>query len=310
MKKILLVRGEKAFLPEIDAYLNYLNAVQGVTAFDSSTIDGSFSINEFDVIWEFKGLGGMKVKDQLLIHEYASLSTGIFPTIKNGLKARINPKPDLRIFLNARVRNGFPFNDEIDYCYRDMGIDESFLQQKNNRKEYDFIYVGAVSKDREIDKLLNKFVGKNNGKLCLIGNVENEIYNDYKENKNLIFTGKIPYHQVPKIASKGVYGINYIPDKYPYNIQTSTKLLEYLALDLKVITTDYRWVREFEKENECKFYKISNEFDFDLKKLQNYKFKSGINMNDYLWGTILEKSNIMNKIISIDSRKKFQITAQ
>ena len=302
MKKILFQRSKKAFLPEIAAYINYFNRTNEFKSYDSSKLGSDFNINDFDIIWEFKGLGGLKVNNQVLIHEYASLSTGSFPLIKNTLKTKINPKPNLRIFLNENVRKGFKFKDSTDYCYRDMGIDESFLQVRSDKKEYDFVYVGSICKGREIDKLLEQFTRKSQGKFCLVGNVEDNIYNIYKYNKDIIFTGSVPYEEVSKIASKAIYGVNYIPDKYPFNIQTSTKLLEYLALDLKVITTDYKWVRQFEEKYNCSFYKLKyNNLNFDQDNIVKYKFTSEFIPKDFLWNNIIEKSNIKKKSLATDN---------
>lgn len=298
MIKILFIRSENAFLPEIDAYIEYFNKTEMFKAYDSSMILGECRTKDFDVIWEFKGFGGVKAEEQLLVHEYASLSTGLFPKLKNLLKLTFNPEPDLRIFLNENVKAGFRFNDKIDYSFRDMGIDKRFLQVTNTKKEYDFVYVGSICKEREVDRLLTNFTERPNGKLCLIGNVEDDIYNKYKNNCDIIFTGKVPYSEVPRIASKAIYGINYIPDKYPFNIQTSTKLLEYLALGLKVITTDYLWVRQFEESSQCSFYKLDSHYsNFDIEEMKKYKFKIRFNAEDYLWDRIIEKSRIMQKII-------------
>ena len=151
-----------------------------------------------------------------------------------------------------------------------------------------------------MDKFLYEFTKTNPGKLCLIGNAEDDIYNTYKNNKDIIFTGKVPYSEVPKIASKAIYGINYIPNKYPFNIQTSTKLLEYLALGLKVITTDYKWVRDFEEKHKCNFYKINGDtIDFDINKINEFKFTANFNAEDFMWDRIIEESGIYSKLIGI-----------
>lgn len=300
MKKILFLRSERAFLPEIDAYIQYFNKTRDFKAYDSSNIKGEFQLKDFDIIWEFKGFGGVRTKEHLIIHEYASLSTGFSAKIKDLLKSKLNPKPDIRVFLNENVKNGFSFNDNIEYCYRDMGIDSSFLKEgngNNKKKEYDFVYVGSITKEREIDKLLFKFNEKHIGKLCLVGNVDDEIYNQYKNNKDIIFTGKVPYSEIPNIASKAEFGLNYIPDKYPFNIQTSTKLLEYLALGLKIISTDYKWIREFEKKHGCSFYKLDyKNFIFDREQINKFNYKSNFNTNDFLWDNIIDKSGIKDLI--------------
>ncbi|KUO58028.1 MAG: hypothetical protein APF84_18565 [Gracilibacter sp. BRH_c7a] len=224
------------------------------------------------------------------------MSVGPFAKIKNSLKANVNPRPDLRIFLNENVKSGFDFNDCIDYCLRDMGIDERFLQIKNPKKEYDFVYVGSICRGREIDKFLKKFTERKNGKLCLVGNVEDDIYKAYKNNKDIIFTGKISYSDVPQIASKAIYGINFIPDKYPFNIQTSTKLLEYLALKLKVVTTSYKWIKQFEENYNCSFYKLNHHSEFDIEKIEKHKFISEFRAEDFLWETIIKRTGILKKI--------------
>lgn len=297
--KIIFIRSENAFLPEINAYIDYFNRTRVFKAYDSSKLD-HFDLEDFDVIWEFKGLSGVKKKKgQLLVHEYASLSTGKFPIVKNYIKSRFNEQPDLRIFLNETVKEGFNFNNDIDFCYRDMGIDKSFIRQTEKTKEYEFVYVGSISKERGIDKLLNAFIASGSGKLCLVGNVENDIYNKFKHTKNVIFTGKVPYSSVPNIAGKAKYGINYMPNKYPYNIQTSTKLLEYLALGLKIITTDYKWIREFEKKNNCEFYKLnSKRWDLSVDKIEKFKFKYNFNPHEYLWDEVIRKSEVCEKLLN------------
>lgn len=302
--KILFVRTGKAFLPEIDAYVKYFNKLEGFEAYDSQLLDENYSIDDFDVIWEIKGFGGVKDASKIVVHDYASLSTGSFPRIKNNLKKWLNPKPNLRVFLNQAVKEGFKFDDNVGYCFRDMGIDESFLNVKSTSKEYDFVYVGSVCKGRGMDKFLEEFTKRPQGKLCLIGNVEDEIYNKYKHNKDLVFTGSVPYGEVPIIASKAVYGINYIPDKYPFNIQTSTKLLEYLALGLKVITTDYQWVRDFEKLHGCSFYKLNLKQDgFNRDYIKSYDYKSNFAVENHLWDVVLENSGLKEQIRDIVCRE-------
>jgi len=300
MLRILFIRSRKAFLPEINAYMKYFSKRNEFEAFDSFDLQNDYEIDDFDIIWEFKGFGGMNNTDKVLVHEYASLSTGYFPRLKNRLKLIFNPKPHLRVFLNETVRHEFGFKDDVDYCYRDMGIDESFLHLRTTGKEYDFVYVGSVSKSREIDILLREYTKCSPGKLCLIGNVDDEIYSTYKRNKDIIFTGPVPYSEVPLIASKATYGINYVPNKYPFNIQTSTKLLEYLALGLKVITTDYSWVREFEKKHGCNFYKLDHHnISFDMNKIEKHNFVSDFKPEDYLWDNIIERAGIAERVLDI-----------
>jgi len=294
MIKILFIRSAKAYLPEIEAYLSYFNSSKDFRAFGTDEATEMIS-GSFDVIWDFKGFGGITERHTFLVHEYASLSTPPLAKIKDFLKVKYNSRPSLRVFLNEFVKSQLCFADDIPFCFRDMGIDDNFCRPRKTEKEYDFVYVGSISKSRGIDKLLRAFKERPNGKLCLIGVPEDGIYKQYKRYKDIVFTGRVPYPEVPEIASKAEYGINYIPDKYPYSMQTSTKLLEYLAMGLKIITTDYKWIRKFEIEHNCSFYKLkSNSLTFDIKEFKLFKFSSNFNAKNFLWNNIIAKSNIDN----------------
>lgn len=295
MKKILMLSSGKAILPEINAYKKYITDYQIVDSRELDIID----FTEFDLIWKFMGTDIFRKLDIPVIHEYASLSTGKFPKLKNEIKKVFNIKPKVRIFLNKNVKNEFGFNDKIPYIYRDMGIDECFFI-KNEKKNYDFVYVGSMSNDRGIVNILEKFTQDlKNSSLLMIGEPDKSIYEAYKKYSNIVFTGKLKYQDVPKIASQAEYAINYIPDKYPYNLQTSTKLLEYIAMNLKVITTDYLWVNEFEKEREMKFYRVLNDLrELDEKNLRNFNFKN-TNIKDRLWKNIIDKSKVKKQIDKI-----------
>ena len=295
MKKILMLSSGKAILPEINAYKKYITDYQIVDSRELDIID----FTEFDLIWKFMGTDIFRKLDIPVIHEYASLSTGKFPKLKNEIKRVFNIKPKVRIFLNKNVKNEFGFNDKIPYIYRDMGIDECFFL-KNEKKNYDFVYVGSMSNDRGIVNILEKFTQDlKNSSLLMIGEPDKSLYESYKKFSNIVFTGKLKYQDVPKIASQAEYAINYIPDKYPYNLQTSTKLLEYIAMNLKVITTDYLWVNEFEKEREMKFYRVLNDLrELDEKNLRNFNFKN-TNIKDRLWKNIIDKSKVKKQIDKI-----------
>lgn len=306
MIKILFIRSKNAFLPEIDAYINFFNKTSEFLAFDSSKVEGDINLDDYDIIWEFKGLGGVNNSNKIVVHEYASLSTGLFPKIKNSIKKFNNRKPDLRVFLNERVASEFNFVDDVPSIFRDMGFNEKLFKVNDTDKEYKFVYVGAVTKKRHMDKFLKNYVKNNNGKICLVGNVEESIYNKFKKNKNICFYGSVPYEQVPGIVSKAEYGINYIPDKYPFNIQTSTKLIEYIALGLKIITTDYYWVRQFEKDNNCSFYKLLTNQKFNQNEIENFEFSNNINLEKYYWDEIIKNSGIYSELIRIYEKRKIQ----
>ncbi|TFE04133.1 glycosyltransferase family 1 protein [Jeotgalibacillus salarius] len=254
MKNILIKHSHKAYLPQIEAAVSYFENRD--VPFQLINYDQSPEADEreADAIWSFPGI---EYRNQLKIpriHEYASLSTGYFPKVKNRLKKVVNTRPDLRIFLNELVEQAYQFSDHVPSIQRDMGVHTSFFNQQLTKKSYDFVYCGSISKSRGIHKVLNHFkTHQKKHSLLLIGAVEDDLYNRFKDESNITFTGKIPYSDVPSVAAQAIYGLNYMPDQYPFNIQTSTKLLEYIALDLHVITTRYQWAQQFQKKYHLPF---------------------------------------------------------
>jgi hypothetical protein len=295
VKKLLFERSKDAYLPEIDAYINYLNTKSNYVSYDSSKVD-VIDTRDFDLIWKFMGTDFSKSSIPV-VHDYASLSVGKFPRFKNKLKKYLNVKPDLRVFLNDNIKEEFNFNDNTPSTLRDMGINSNFFLN-NNSKEYDFVYMGALTEERNIGFLLDSFINKfRNESLLLIGQPSDEIFTQYKKFKNLIFTGRLKQLDIPNLASKAEYGLNFIPNKYPYNLQTSTKLLEYLAMNLKIVTTESQWLNQFESQNQMKFFKLNE----DLSNFHDYKTFNYLNksVEKYDWNNILDNSKIINYLNDI-----------
>lgn len=257
------------------------------------------SVKDFDLIWRFMGTDFHGPKEMPCIHEYASLSVGRLAKLKDSIKRNFNAKPSLRIFLNHAVQKQYAFCDHVPYCYRDMGVDEQFFSTGATKKIYDFVYVGNMGADRKFHRVLEFFSRHPGIKLLLIGVPGDSLYAAYKKFENLIFAGKISYQEVPILAGQAEYALNYIPDRYPYNIQTSTKLLEYVAMNLKVVTTSYFWVDDFEKNRAMAFYKISEDFhDLNLEDLKHFSFRN-TNIDDLRWEHIFKSSGIRDALSAL-----------
>jgi hypothetical protein len=299
MLKILMLNTKKSYLPEVESYKQYFFDTAEVYFWED--IEKS-DIQYFDIIWKFMGFDFKKLNlnSQLLIHEYPSLSAGLFPHFKNYLKYKFNAKPDLRIFLNENVKSELNFKDNINFLYRDMGVHRTFFNHKEAKKKYDFVYIGEINKDRQIDKLLNKFTKKENQEISilLIGTPKDNIKTKYEKYKNITFTGYIHYKNIPTLASKAEYGINWIPNKYPYNLQTSTKLIEYCAMNLKIINLKNDWSLKFEKDRNAKFFNVDSNFKIDLKKLNDFQFSTP-NVSDLEWSLVLKKSKVKEIILDM-----------
>ena len=290
MKSILFQNTQNSYLPEVQAYKEYFES-KGMKVF----LEDSYGPT--DINWKIMGLD-FKKNTKLTIHDYPSLSSGgKFPKIKDLIKSSFNIKPDLRLFLNEYVRKRLNFKDNTPYLIRDMGIHKSFFNISNIEKEYDFVYLGTLSKGRGIHKLIDLFSSDlKSQKLLLIGSIPEELYLKIKNLNNITCTGKLTLNEVPYFAAKAIYGINFIPDVYPFNIQTSTKLLEYCALDLKIITTDYFWVNNFEKENSARFFKINEDLsNFNTTDLESFEFITP-NLEHLEWNKLLDNIDLFNTI--------------
>ena len=101
--------------------------------------------------------------------------------------------------------------------------------------------------------------------ILLIGDPPADLSNKFKDYPNIVFTGKVDYLKIPGLLHKCMYGINYIPNEYPFNVLTAVKLIEYCACGLKIISTDYEWVRNFEKRENAAFFYTNENF----RKLHN-----------------------------------------
>ena len=287
MKKILFLHPGKANLPEISIYKRFFPQYMFVNCQDLQ----EYSLEDFDLLWRFMGMDLHGSSNIPIVHEYASLSVGHGARWKDWLKKHLNIRPSLRIFLNSAVHAKFGFRDGVPHCYRDMGVDAQFFCTEAIEKKYDFVYVGNMGAERKFSKVLD-FFSRSGKSLLLIGTPPNTLYQIYKKFKNLIFAGAIPYRDVPSLARQAEYAVNYIPDQYPYNLQTSTKLLEYVAMGLKIVTTDYSWVRMFEKNRKMHFYKFSEDFhDMNLRQLENFPF-CNTSIEDLRWENIMEASGI------------------
>ncbi|MFG6495279.1 glycosyltransferase [Fictibacillus sp. UD] len=303
MKNILVEPTGKSYSPGIWAMIKYFDQRPelGIKFHDASKLK-HYQLNDFDGVWKSMGTHFSKVNGLPLIHEYPSLSTGAFPHSKNWIKKTFNVKPDLRVFLNSQVKEGFDFQDNIKYCYRDMGVDDIFFHRSSGNKEYDFVYIGSITKARKIPTLLRYFKNENKKRsILLIGDVPDEIHQEFSGISNIHFSGRVPYEEVPKYATKARFGINYIPDQYPFNLQTSTKLLEYLAMGLDVITTDYKWVRTFMEKNEIQLITVDERLSNLEQQLTSYQspVTSSLNMERYLWDGIIKQSGIEEQLIKI-----------
>lgn len=288
---IAFVHSGKSFLPEIEAYTNYFTAM-GIRC--EVTHPRRLHKLKPAVAWHFMGIDRQRKEEGVFtIHEYVSASTPPAPKLKNNVKRMLSVQPDHRVFQNEYVKNSLNFKDDVPYSYRDMGIPAAWLEPLEEDKEFDFIYTGELWK-RGLERVLHAFAyGAMKGHSLLIVSREyKQVSEGLKDVKNIIFKGPVPHEQVRTLIHKSSYALNIMPDTAPFNRQTSTKMLEYCACKVPVISSDYEWVRNFQEQNGGKFFFLTDGLaNFTWENVMKFKYDFP-DLSNMTWEQQIERSGI------------------
>ncbi|MFM9947528.1 MAG: glycosyltransferase [Saprospiraceae bacterium] len=283
--KIAFIHKGGAYLPELIAYQAFFEA-RGHRCMLLKHPDEEALLG-VDIEWHFLGFDfAPKRSDRLKVHEYASLSVPPFAKIKDTAKSVLNTKPHVRV-LQASTAARFA-KDDVPAFVKRYGISSDFFHLPSRPADFDFVYVGAMDATRQLQGYLSHWVQHfPDYTLLMIGEPPAHLFKRFKKHSNIQFTGRIAYAEVPHFLSGARYGLNLIPDRSPYNIQDSLKLMEYCAAGLKVITTDYAWAKAFEERRQARFLKLSPDLsNFNPASVENYDFSTP-DVSDLLWEKVL-----------------------
>lgn len=277
---------QNAFLPEAYAYQEYFKTA----GFICDLVEkGDRKISTYDVVFLFHGFHPFwKKYPKIIVGEYHSLSTGSFNRFKDLIKRIFNVKPNLYIFLNDDVRKKLWFSTKVNYLTRGMGYSgNNFSKLKTLNKNYDIVYCGSY-RDGLLDVL---------GKLAKLGLTIAVIgFDKCCNNNNIKFFGRKKPAEARKIICQARFGLNYTPDIFPLNIQDSTKVIEYCAAGLGVITNKYRWINEFEKSRGGRFLDLNNIYSLSDIYTFNYIVP---NVEDLEWSCLIQKIKLKDRIIEL-----------
>ena len=240
--RVAFVNSGNSYLPELHAYKNFLSS-RGHAVEILNTIQDIRSFPSSDIIFRFGGFLSKKNTFKLPeIHEYHSASTSSVPKLKNVAKSFLACKPVGRVFLNDFVRQQYCFSDNKPYIYRDMGAPDEFIDFPTPKnKLFDMIYVGSIDERQGVLSCLLELSSRGY-KVAVAGRVSDETYKRFNAKKNVTYLGLLAREEICSALAEARFGLNICPDRYPLNIQTSTKVIEYLALGLPIISNDYRWM--------------------------------------------------------------------
>ena len=284
-----ILSNKKSYLPEIFAYRNYFikNKIKVIIS------NQELLLKNCDFIIIFCGFFlKRKLKNKFYIHDYSSLSTPPLCKVKDLIKKYMNYKPNLRIFNSKLIKNQMNYNDNVPCIIRSQGVLKNFFQKRPQKFNYDFLYTGSIETRNGLDKIFFKYL-KLGFSILVIGNVSNTYKIKFSNFTKIKFLGPKKYTNIHKYYKMCKYGLNYIPDEFPYNAQYSTKFLEYSASKLNIVSNKTVFMKNISKK-----YKIKNVYDEDIHTVQDLKNAQfhHINMTNYEWNVVLEKSGILNKL--------------
>lgn len=296
MRDICLIHPGNAYLPELEAYLRFFEKRCRITVSKQKDFPLRHEVGR--VLWCVMGLYPRRYQADFLVHDYRSLSTGRFPRIKNHIKKIVNQKPNLRIFLNENVASEFDFNDGVPHVYIDMGIHSHLcprMPAQHKGFRYEFCYVGSVSYEREIDRLIQQFVETYPHKtLMLIGAYDPRIKHAFRTAENILFKGRCSLEETYMTVSQCEFGLCYLPNRYPYYFQTPTKLLEYAALGKKIIMNDVVSNIATQKKYDINAHVVRDHELPDSSLLSDIKDNHDFKKERVDWNHVVENSGITN----------------
>jgi len=251
--------------------------------------------SNIDVTIKFLGLqpfwtSSARKDKHILVHEYHSLSTPPYAHLKNFVKSIINTKPDMRIFLSKQVEDEFSFRKgRVPTVHRDMGVDPIFFNSSTTEKEFDLVYCGSYRPG--LDATLLK-LGALGAKILVIGHMPKETEALLSPVPSITLTGKVRNDEVPSLIKQARLGLNFMPNVYPYNMQTSTKVLEYCAAGLGVVSTNYAWAKLFEAKEKARFIWLEQ-----VSSIEDLYSPTIIpDMSNYTWEKIIESSRLLEAL--------------
>jgi len=256
---IHFIRNGPSYLPEIAAYCAYIQALGHHAMVHESSLSVPASAS---VVWWFCGRVPLREAHRLSrafqIHEYASASIPPYAWLKDQVKHCTQPRPDYRIYQNGWVRERMGFADGAPYALRDMGVAEHFFDAPSHSSvpEFDLVYLGEMSRLLAFINVLQAIDAAGRS-LLLVGDVPAEL--EKKLPPKVSFTGRVGHEQIPYYLRRARFGLNLVPNTIPFQHQTSTKVLEYCASGLRVVSNAYPWVRYFMAQHKANFYFLNDD---------------------------------------------------
>lgn len=288
---IVLVQPRKAFLPEFRAIGNYLVDQQN---FDVLMTDDHSYLSDPQVDAAFVSLGfipRLRNRRSVIVGRYASASTGFAYKFKDFAKRNLNLKFDFVLCQNQFVfRHACGPRQEV--LYLPMGFFPELIQERKSAV-FDAVYSGTVNRPGVEPTLMR--LAQLGLKVAVVGSNETVM-----AHSNIANLGQLPIQEVYEIYSVSKFGLNLVPNKRPFAQQASTKLIEYVAAGLKVITTQYPWAQRFAAERNAGFLELTTETT--RREIETFEYSSPP-IPELSWPNLLSSLNLSNVLTKSILRK-------
>jgi hypothetical protein len=289
-KVIYLDNTGSSFVPEVIAYKEYLENLGYTIIFHK----GDIQTREYLAIIKFPStrLTGI-IDPKKVIVDYNSLSIGKFKYIKDVVKQIKNLKYSKFFFLNSYVKSNLPILSGKRHLIRDMGCSDDFFHKPSEcKKEFDICYIGSIEGRPGLKQVILKLAGSGFS-LCVMGLCHNSTKNLLNE-VGVYFEPIGSSCDVLRVLKKSKFGLNFIPDLSPFNKQTSTKLLEYCASGLPVISNKYPWAEDFCRDNNINVTWLDDiNSILDINRRKNF-LDSGL----FGWDALFDRIELENFILN------------
>ncbi|WP_343347857.1 hypothetical protein WJT74_05625 [Sphingomicrobium sp. XHP0239] len=237
----------RAYLPEAHAYARYLEA----RGHEAHLVTSARHIAEGDVAILFSA---RDMLDRSIvarrIHEYHSLSIGRLAWLKDRVAtSSLIPEPAGLILQDGLSHDRFASRlpSGPPRFRRPMGIDDAIFdcaRDPDPEPEFDLVYCGSLERRQGLAETLGALAKRGFTILC-VGYVGTGLPIAELERLGVRFAGPSSRDAIPGHLASARAGLNWMPDIAPLNRQESTKMVEYAAAGLPILSNRYPWAEAF-----------------------------------------------------------------
>ncbi len=251
-----------------------------------------------------------KYKEKLIFHSHNDFLNKEINMAKKILN-NYNKVFSLSNYISSRIRDIDHNYNAVYTLYNGIELDkfnieyDPNIRKKLKIKETDFVYLytGRIVEEKGVKELIEAFnqINDNNSKLIIIGEINNKygkkLIDISKKNKNIIFTEKITYKDIPKYYKCANVGV--VPSIWEEPFALT--VIEHMSVGNPVIISKSGAMPELVNENvaitvEKKVNYINNLKDALVSAKKNY--------NKFDYKKIVDQANKFNSKIYCDTFDK------